>query len=63
MKLIKGYNMLTNEEKISLLNLWHLSKVITQKRHARLVYTAKQFIKEYNQYSLSWAYKFLTREV
>lgn len=50
---------LSFEETSELFNIWHLSKVYSNKRYDRLVYTVDNFIAKHAHYSRGSIYKIL----
>lgn len=54
---------LNKDEMAELMNLWHLSKMESYKRYERLLWTSKNFAKEHPEFSSTWVYKILTRNV
>ncbi len=56
------YRFIKAEHQGELMNLWHLSKVptsgmITERRYQRLLWTSKNFVAKFSEYSPTAVYK------
>jgi hypothetical protein len=60
---IKAMEAPTEKELQKLIEIWHISRVHSNSRYERMLYTSKWFAKEFPEHSSTWAYKTLERQL